>query len=519
MNSLAFKRRANRVNVRRDAIEQNRVRIGFERNLRIQLEKSFRQIGKWGSDSYLDRQSIPNSSFINNKISSVLLPHYRSVIESFGKRFETYQKQEPDFEIIFNSYIRTQGGLHIQQVSDTTRSGIMRAIQNAQVEGLGVAQTAKAIRDSQSGFISKRRAATIARTETHNAASFANHMMAKTLEIPNLQKRWVAVNDARTRGAHSMVSGTIIPIDDDFDVVVRGITYKMAYPSDPRGGPANVINCRCALVYVTPEELPEVETQISEEVETPEVEKIDIGDLLTTGSLKLRQRYSDKLNDNLSPLALSVAVKLRKPIQIRNRKKGVYYDSEILDSNLESNTLEHEYGHHVDNVSQRKNTAKYRSETDRDFQRAFVDDAKELGLATDGIDFDDYVGFQVAQDTDKKLREIRDMLLVEAEKSKTYTRGYHKGYTQKWMGYDPRYVGANSLSDIVDAMVKGNFYQKYQAWGHGVKYYRRKGAYYYETFANLYAINGNKKAMQDAKKLFPRTVREFERMMKEIEDE
>jgi hypothetical protein len=130
----------------------------------------------------------------------------------------------------------------------------MRAIQVAQADDLSVALTAKAILDSQTGFVSKRRASTIARTETHTAASFANHEMAKDLNIPQLQKQWVAVNDARTRGAHSAVSGTIIPMDEDFDVVVRGITYKMGYPSDPRGGAANVVNCRCTLIYVTPED-------------------------------------------------------------------------------------------------------------------------------------------------------------------------------------------------------------------------------------------------------------------------
>ena len=75
------------------------------------------------------------------------------------------------------------------------------------------------------------------------------------------------------------------------------------------------------------------------------------------------------------------------------------------------------------------------------------------------------------------------------------------------------------MSDIVDAMVKGRFYSDYSAWGHGKSYYRRRGAFAYETFANLYAINGNAKAMDQARKLFPRTVREFERMLKDINDE
>lgn len=520
MTNLAYKQRANRVNARKDAIEQNRIRIGFERKLRLQLQTAFAEIGQWASDSYERIARVPNTQFIPNKISSILLPHYRSVIESFAKRFQTYQKQEAEFDRIINSFLRTQGGIHITQVSDTTRKRIMRAIQVAQADDLSVALTAKAILDSQTGFISKRRASTIARTETHTAASFANHEMAKDSQIPNLQKQWVAVNDARTRGAHSAVSGTIIPMDEDFDVVVRGITYKMGYPSDPRGGAANVVNCRCTLIYVTPEDEIEQDPILPTEIETPEASKLDIGGLLKTGSKKVRQQFSDKLNDNLSPLALSVAVKLRKPNVIRKTKKGRYNSgSERIDASLERNTLEHEYGHHVDNVSNKSNKKRYRSETDKDFQRAFIDDAKALGLAVDGTDFNEMLGFRLASDTDNKLKELRETLLVKVEKTKTFTRGRRKGRSYNYLGYDPRFDGANSISDIVDAMVKGIFYSNYSAWGHGKNYYKRSGSFYYETFANLYAINGKQKAMDQARKLFPRTVREFERMLKEILDE
>lgn len=518
--NIAFKQRANRVNARKDAIEQNRIRLQFERKLRLQLLSAFAQIGQEASESYERLGRIPTTPFISNKISAVLLPHYRAVIESFAKRFQTYQKQETEFDRLINSFLRGQGGQNIQQVSDTTRKQIMRAIQVAQADDLGVAPTAKAILDSQRGLMSKRRASTIARTETHNAASFANHEMAKDLNIPQLQKQWVAVNDARTRGAHSAVSGTIIPMDEDFEVFVNGIPYKMGYPSDPRGGAANVVNCRCTLIYVTPEDEIEQEPILSTDVETPEVGKLDIGDLLTAGSKKARQEYNDKLNDNLSPLALAVAIKLPKPKSIKRSKKGLYYSgSQRIQSDLDDNTLEHEYGHHVDNVSNKSKKKIYKSETDRDFQRAIVDDAKALGLANDGIDFDDYVGYQLASDTDEKLKELRETLLVKVEKTKTYKSGRRKGRSFNYFAYDPRFDGANSMSDIVDAMVKGKFYSDYSAWGHGKSYYRRKGAFAYETFANLYAINGNQKAMDQARKLFPRTVREFERMLKDINDE
>ncbi len=91
--NIAFKQRANRVNARKDAIEQNRIRLQFERKLRLQLLSAFAQIGQEASESYERLGRIPTTPFISNKISAVLLPHYRAVIESFAKRFQTYQKQ------------------------------------------------------------------------------------------------------------------------------------------------------------------------------------------------------------------------------------------------------------------------------------------------------------------------------------------------------------------------------------------------------------------------------------------
>ena len=54
----------------------------------------------------------------------------------------------------------------------------------------------KNIRDALDGAFTRYRANTIARTETHSAASYANHQVNASLNIPNQMKRWVAVSDA-----------------------------------------------------------------------------------------------------------------------------------------------------------------------------------------------------------------------------------------------------------------------------------------------------------------------------------
>ena len=114
---------------------------------------------------------------------------------------------------------------------------------------------AKAIANKIGGNNAKSRAMTIARTETHKAANvsqFTRAEMAATDSGLDVQIEWISTNDGRrVRDSHRNVNGgKTIAIGEKFNV---GGT-KMKYPSDPSGGAANVINCRCVLGYHVPEE-------------------------------------------------------------------------------------------------------------------------------------------------------------------------------------------------------------------------------------------------------------------------
>lgn len=103
------------------------------------------------------------------------------------------------------------------------------------------------------GNNAKSRAMTIARTETHkaaNASQFTRAEMAATDSGLDVQIEWISTNDGRVRDSHRSTNGQIVAIGEKFNV---GGT-KMKYPSDPSGGAANVINCRCVLGYHVPEE-------------------------------------------------------------------------------------------------------------------------------------------------------------------------------------------------------------------------------------------------------------------------
>jgi len=244
-----------RYSARKEILEQNRLRSTFERRLNLQLLTEFAKIGKAAQNEYEASNKVFATSInINENFRKILRPHYRAVIEKFGLRIFENLKNVPNFEFLIQNYVNEFGAIAIANISKTTRLRIVRIIAQMEREGAGTQEIGRAIYNSQRGAFPRYRAATIARTETHSAASYANHEVAKGMNITDLQKQWVSVSDSRTRSHHSSLNGTRIPMDEDFVVNVKGISYSMSKPSDPRGGAVNNINCRCVLLYVSPED-------------------------------------------------------------------------------------------------------------------------------------------------------------------------------------------------------------------------------------------------------------------------
>lgn len=94
--------------------------------------------------------------------------------------------------------------------------------------------------DSNVGF---NRAMRITRTEGNrisNESAYDASMSAKD-KGADVVKSWDAALDKRTRDSHRQVDGEIRELDEKF-------SNGMMYPSDPAGGAAEVVNCRCALL-------------------------------------------------------------------------------------------------------------------------------------------------------------------------------------------------------------------------------------------------------------------------------
>lgn len=91
--------------------------------------------------------------------------------------------------------------------------------------------------------IGLNKAMRIARTEGHGvqiqAAVDAQYQAKKA--GANILKQWNSVLDGKTRTSHRLLDGELRELDETF-------SNGMKYPSDPAGGAAEVVNCRCLLM-------------------------------------------------------------------------------------------------------------------------------------------------------------------------------------------------------------------------------------------------------------------------------
>lgn len=252
---VAIKRRSKRrLNVAKEVAQVNRIRLSYERSATTRFIKLFEKYGRQAARLYpLGVQSGALTNGLRDDVEKILRAHYADVISTFGQRVLDGYKFETRFEQMIDLYYLLYGADKVTSITNTTRNIIRGAIFAGEAEALGVSAIAKLIREKTGGSIGRARAATIARTETHAAASYATH--ETTQELPmTFRKEWSSVGDARTRSHHAAMNGVQVGADEDFIVRVNGTEYRMAHTHDPRGGAINNINCRCTTLYIADED-------------------------------------------------------------------------------------------------------------------------------------------------------------------------------------------------------------------------------------------------------------------------
>jgi Phage Mu protein F like protein. len=133
-------------------------------------------------------------------------------------------------------------------VNKTTRDYLLNVLNKSITEGLGIDETVRLLDQSE---FSAMQAARIVRTEI-NAASNAGTLAAGQTYEYEMQKKWIAVHDNRTRGvnpkdhaSHIGLDGTIIDFEDHFVDPRNG--DLLLSPGDPKASAESVINCRCQM--------------------------------------------------------------------------------------------------------------------------------------------------------------------------------------------------------------------------------------------------------------------------------
>lgn len=91
------------------------------------------------------------------------------------------------------------------------------------------------------------RTARTAMTEAQNSGRLDSYIAAKRMGI-DIQKRWVATLDNRTRHAHAWADGQTVDVEKPF--IVDG--YELKEPGDSSAPGYLTYNCRCTMVSVQP---------------------------------------------------------------------------------------------------------------------------------------------------------------------------------------------------------------------------------------------------------------------------
>jgi uncharacterized protein with gpF-like domain len=168
------------------------------------------------------------------------------------KKYAGYASEEDFWRAYVNSFVTRNFLQKVKGIDDTTVQAIQVYLTAGIEQGWGIEKMAKAMLSDKIPNLNKARALRIARTEVTAASNAGSIQGAKSSGVAGLKKKWIVAIDDRARQSHLDVwfetNTNPIPLDDFFNVGGS----QMQFPGDPLGAPAQVINCRCAVGYVTP---------------------------------------------------------------------------------------------------------------------------------------------------------------------------------------------------------------------------------------------------------------------------
>lgn len=247
---------------RRDYIRQHsayerRVRPIFLRALRQQIEPVVR---------WLEFNSIgepPIDMLIDTTIFRVPMQQAYVTIGMTAAKRGYYQMRDDDLSSkagidllidLWSSFFRMFALNYAYRIenelSETTKEEIRKALAEARELGYDNAKAATLIRKKVQNQISRTRATLIARTEATTASNMAQERGARSyLEETNQSgyQQWIGREDARERHTHRELNDDIIPMGQKWQV-----GQELAdMPGDTNLSAKERCNCRCTRLFMT----------------------------------------------------------------------------------------------------------------------------------------------------------------------------------------------------------------------------------------------------------------------------
>ena len=325
-------------------------------------------------------------------------------------------------------------------------------------------------------------------TLVRDSRDWCRGILGKTYTEKQIRELW------NTRSWNGKANG------DPF--IVRG-GYRCRHtwiPTDPAWGEKT-------LDELPPEEdieetTPEVSQNLASVVTAP---KRKFGKYKGLTDEQVKNVVDKDLKSQLTPTTLKVFnnVPLVNGITLNQTRAYFRPEEDTLVTNAKAGTLAHEYGHYIDyktgsrKIRQFEFQPKPWSFENKKFREAFEKDAENFTSdATKG--------------SNKLQKYFNELVEIRYYEKKVRGKIRETGY------YEGKLEGDDRITDIIDALVNGRFHSLYKAPGHGLDYYRKVELRMTETFANLFAVQKNKRALNILKDIVPNTMKQFDERIKEL---
>lgn len=240
---------------RAEGAAQVRLMTGLEIHLANRLATEFQHVAATCHREYENHGAVDEGVFLahRHRLERILEPAWTGAAMSFARRVIDASKpksEEDEVESSVRAWIREMSGTRVKGISKST-SEYVAAVVSANADGdLSRREVADLIASKIGGAAGLARAKMIAQTETHAAAQFGSMEAARSLDIPNLKKVWLATHDDRVRESHLEADGQEVAMDAPFIIQDQdGDDVELDFPGDPSGPADQVVNCRCVMVY------------------------------------------------------------------------------------------------------------------------------------------------------------------------------------------------------------------------------------------------------------------------------